>query len=174
MRAPPPRGALASWSASTSFRGPPTISRRSSRSADLLQISDCGLQFPFPFSSRAKRRAQILQQTFVSDDEQRLRRRLQQVEERAARRPRVDLPAVRQQLHRAAAARRVEETLPELLLQDPEDLVKLMDRESAAPEIGEDQQLEQLDRCVAPLRIAAGGSLVRRNGRRQQTTRVPQ
>ena len=52
--------------------------------------------------------------------------------------------------------------------------MQLLDREAAAPEIREHQQLEQLDRRVAPLGVAARVGLVRRDGRRQQAAGIPE
>src|SRR5438552_10735300 len=135
MREPPPRAASASSSASTSSRARRTTSRRS---------------FRFPekqprFSSRPQLPAQLLQILFVADDEQRLRRHLQQIEERAVRGAGVDVAAVGQQIDGSATAGRVEQTLAELLLEDAQDPVQLLDRESAAPQVGEDEQLEQFD-----------------------------
>src|SRR5712692_426036 len=58
--------------------------------------------------ARSQRRAQFLQQSFIADDQEGLCRRLQQVEDFAAVRARVDLAAVRQESDPAAAARRLE------------------------------------------------------------------
>src|SRR5262249_60631768 len=86
---------------------------------------------------------------------------------------RVPLAAVDEQVERLAAAGRIVQPLPELIAQNLQQLVELMDREAAVPEVGEHQQLEQLDRRVAPLGVAARRRLVRRNRRRQQTACVP-
>ena len=119
--------------------------------------------------------AQFLQQSFVADHEQRLRRRFQQVEELPLRRARVDSAAVGQQLHAAAAAGRFEQPDAELVLQDARRWREAAGIEKPAlAQIGENEQLEQLDRRVAALGVSARRGSMRRNRRRQQTAGVPQ
>src|SRR5262245_43998737 len=117
--------------------------------------------------------AQLLEQPFVADDQQGLRRCFQQVEERAAVRARVDVAAVGQELHRAASTRRLEQALAEVLAQDSQQLVELMDRKPSPPEIGENQELEKLDGRIATLSVAAGLGTMRLDGRRQEAAGVP-
>src|SRR5262252_1720739 len=161
--APRRRGASANWSAFTSSPAPPTTSRKFSRFAESV---DAALALPL----RADGRAEIAQQTLVAHHEQRLRRRLQQVEECAAGGARVDLPAVGQQLYGSSAARGLEQPMAEVLLQDAQQLVQLMDRESASAQVGEHEELEELDWRVAALGIAACFGPMRRHGGRQQTS----
>src|SRR3954463_14261227 len=97
MPAPPPPAAWASWSACTSFRVRPTTSKRFSRSASALARP-----------ARPQRRAQFLQQPFVPDNQQRLRRLVEQIEKVAAIGARIDVAAVREQLHARAPARGIE------------------------------------------------------------------
>src|SRR3954471_21542308 len=99
---------------------------------------------------------------------------MQQVEELAARRPRVDVAAVGQQLHAAAAAGRVEETDAEALFQRFQNQMELVHREAAAAKVGEHQQLEQLDGRVAALGVPAGLGFVRSNRGGHQAALVPQ
>src|SRR5688572_18526203 len=108
--APPLRGASASWLASTSSRGRPTTSRRSSRSPST--------DLP----------AELLQQRIVPPvlyGEQRLAGGLEQVVELALGRPRVDLAPIRQQLHHPASAGRLEQACRELRFQGIQHQVQL-------------------------------------------------
>src|SRR5262245_18443890 len=86
--------------------------------------------------------AELFEQPFVADDEQRLRRCFQQVEDRALGAAGVDLAAVGQQLHRSAAPGGIEQPLAELLAQHSENLVELLDLEATPPQVGEYQQFE--------------------------------
>src|SRR5207247_4352112 len=61
----------------------------------------------------------------------------------------------------------------ELVFQDSQNQMELMDREAAPPQVGEHEQLEEVDRRVAPLGVAAGRRAVRRDGRRHQPARIP-
>src|SRR5438445_5221151 len=124
-------------------------------------------------SPRPDRRAEILQQTLVADHEQRLARRLQQVEEPAVGAASVNLPAVGKHLHRPAAAGRVEQPLAELLLQNADDLMQLVDAEAAPSEIREHEELEQLDRRVPPLGVAPRRGAPWTHGRNEKAARVP-
>src|ERR1700674_3332366 len=96
---------------------------------------------------------QLPEQAFVADGEQRLRRGPQQIEELSARRARVNLASVGEQLDGATTARGGEEPRSELGRQDAQDGVQLVHRESALAQIGEHQQLEELDRRIAPLGV---------------------
>src|SRR5262245_47007013 len=140
MRAPLPPAAWASSSAFTSSRVPPTTWKRSFRSGESARLSSARCSFSLP---AAQPPAQLLQRAFVPDDQHRLSRRFQQVEKSAALRARVDLAAVGEELHGAAAARCVEEPLAEPVVENPEQHVELMDGEAAMPQVGEDDQLEQ-------------------------------
>src|SRR4030095_7184835 len=84
--------------------------------------------------------AQLLEQPFVADNQERLRRRFQQIEKCPGLGSRVDVMSVGEKLHRAAAAGRFEQTLAELLPQDSQQLVELVDREPAAPKIRKHQE----------------------------------
>src|SRR5207237_5998511 len=79
-------------------------------------------------SARPGAAAQLPQGPFVADDQQRLRRRSQQIEKRAAGGTRVDFASVDEQLHRFAAAGRIVQPLSELVAQNLQQLVELMDR----------------------------------------------
>src|SRR5437868_226124 len=60
------------------------------------------------------------------------------------------------------------------VLERLENQMKLVDGEAAPPEIGEHEQLEQFDRRVAALGVAAGVGLVRRNRRGHEAALIPQ
>src|SRR5712671_3619499 len=128
MPAPPPPVASASWSAFTSFRVRPTTSKRSSRSAST--------RCPLPRPPAAQRRAQFLQQPFVSHHQQRLRRLVQQVEKLAAIGAGVNVASIGEELHTSAAAGGVKQPRVEPPAQRFQNLVQLMHREAAPPEIG--------------------------------------
>src|SRR5262245_58844470 len=132
MREPPPPVESASSSAFTSSRVRPTTSSRFSQSADALRT-------PLA-SSRAQRRTQLLQQPLVAHNQQRLRRLMQQVEEVTAISARIEIAAVGQQLHASSAASRVEQAGTEPVPEDFENLVELVDGETAAPQIGKHEQ----------------------------------
>src|SRR5437773_7974892 len=161
MPVPLPRDGWASWSACTSSRAPPTTSRRFFRSARLLP------------AERLQRRSELLQQAFVADDEQRLRGRVQHVVDVAAVRAQIDLPAVREQMHSPPAARRLVQPDSELGSERMKQQVELVDREAPSPQIGEYRQLEEIDRRVAALRVAARLGAPRRNCGRYQPARAP-
>src|SRR6516225_433097 len=117
--------------------------------------------------------AQLLQRAFVAYHQERLGRRFEQVEEVPCRRPRVNLAPIREQLHRPPAAGGVEQPLTELVSQRPKDRVQLGDRKAPVTEVRQDQELEELDRRVTPLRESARGGTVRPNRGRQQPARIP-
>jgi hypothetical protein len=73
---------------------------------------------------------------------------------------RVDLFTVGQQLYRSAATGRVEQPGGEPVGEDVQDRVELMDRKSPLPQIGQDQQFEELNGRVPPLGVPAGGGAV--------------
>src|SRR5437899_8941028 len=165
MREQPRLAVSASSSACTSSRVRPTTSSRFSQSADARR----------PLTApRAQRRAQLLQKSFVPDDEQRLRRLMQQVEDLAAVGARVDVSTIREQLHASAAAGRVEQTDAKTAAQDFENLMELVDGEAAAAQVSEHEQLEQLDGRVTAFRVAARVRLVRGDGGRDEPALVPQ
>ena len=88
---------------------------------------------------------------------------MQQVEEVAAIGARINVAAVSQQLHASSAASRIEQACPEPVPKDFENLMKLVDAETATSKIGEHEQLEQLNRRIPPFGVAAGAGLVRRD-----------
>src|SRR5215467_15032397 len=141
MPAQLPLGASANSSASTSFRVRPTTSSRFFRSASALRTGA-----PPPHTRGTQRRAQFLQQTFVSDDQQWLSRLIQQIEEVTAIRARINLPPVSEQLDASAASGRLEQTDAETVPQDRENLMQLVDAEPTSPEICQHEQFEELDR----------------------------
>ena len=99
---------------------------------------------------------------------------MQQVEEVAVFGARVDVTAVSQQLHASTAAGCIEQASPEPVPQDFENLVELVDAETPASKICQHEQLEQLNRRVAPFGVAARVGLVGGNRRRHQSALVPQ
>jgi hypothetical protein len=117
--------------------------------------------------------AKLLEQPLVSNDEQWLIRRLEQVEKRAVCRPRVDPVPIGQQPHCSATARRFEQPDAKLLLQDLDDGVELWNRKSALAQVGKDQQFKEFDGRVAALGVAACGCATRRNRGREEVARVP-
>src|SRR5262245_55944568 len=173
MPVPRRRAASASSSACTSFPARPTTSRRCSRSGRQtpdfrLPPSDFRLQtsnFRLQTSSLLLHHlaSQLLEQPFVANRQQRLRRRLEEVEELTGPGAGVDLVPVGQQFDLTAAAGGLEQTRPELVTKHAQDAVELMDREPSTPEIREREQLEQLDRRISPFGVAAGTGLVRRD-----------
>ena len=52
--------------------------------------------------------------------------------------------------------------------------MQLRRREPATAEVGQDEQFEEIDGCVAPLGIAAGLRAAGRNRRRDEAASVPQ
>src|SRR5262245_40546975 len=124
MQAPRRPDASANWSAFTSFPGRLTTSRRFFRSASFS-----------PAPPRRQRRTQFLQQTLIPDNQQRLRRRLEQVVELPALGSCVDRVSIRQKLHPPAAASGFEQTHTELRVERIDDGVQLLNRKSALPEI---------------------------------------
>src|SRR5512138_1734398 len=150
MPAPRRRAASASSSACTSFPARPTTSRKCSRSgrrtfaSSDFQTSNFRLQTSSLLLHHLA--SQLLQQPFVANRQQRLRRRLEEVVELTGPGAGVDFMAVGQQFDLSAAAGGLEQTRPELVAKHSQDAVKLMDREPAPPEIRQREQLEQLDR----------------------------
>ena len=94
--------------------------------------------------------------SFISHDEQRLARRSQQIEELAGFGPCVDFLAVGQQRDGSAAANGVEQADAEPAAQRVEQLADLRHRQPAAPQIRQHRQLEQIDRRIPALGVAAG------------------
>src|SRR5436190_918362 len=74
----------------------------------------------------------------------------------------------------AGAAGGIEQPRAEAVAQRLENLVKLVDGESAPAQIGQYEKLEQLDRRVPPFGVAARVGLVRRDRGRHETAGVPQ
>src|SRR5262245_3229802 len=161
MPAPRRLAASGSSSACTSFPARPTTSKKCSRSGRSLPPSDFRLQTSSLLLHHLA--SQLLEQPFVANRQQRLRRRLEEVEELTGPGAGVDLVPVGQQFDLTAAAGGLEQTRPELVTKHAQDAVELMDREPSTPEIREREQLEQLDRRISPFGVAAGTGLVRRD-----------
>src|SRR5437667_262128 len=81
---------------------------------------------------------------------------VEKIEELAPGRTRVDVSSVGQQLHRTAAARRVEQARAELFFENVQKVMQLLNREATPPQICQHEQLEEFDWRITPLGIAAG------------------
>ena len=116
---------------------------------------------------------QLLQSDVFPDHQQRLSRILQHVVDLAAFGPRIDLLAFDEQRYGPPAFDGLEQADLELRPEGGQQAANAVERESPASQIGEDHQLEQLNRRVAPLSVAACFGLVRSNRGNEQATRVP-
>jgi hypothetical protein len=153
-RAPPPRAAWASWSACTSFHGPPTTSRRCFRFPDFGMCAGPALAFP---------RRHRAQQQILPHHQERLRRRIQ-IEQAAILRPRIQALVADKERQRPAFSDRLVEPHAEQRAERLDERAEAWYREATVAKVGEGLQFQHVEGRVAALRVAAGLGTVRRDG----------
>ena len=174
MPAPPPRAASASSSASTS-----SLDRRRPRQ-DLSDRLTSPLSLSPSLPSRGLRLPAVRRTFAVSgaaavhlDDQQRLRRIAQQVEEIAVRvARRSSWPSVRSVSGPPPPIVSNSRT-PNCSRSVSSSRRSCADRHPLPAQVGEHQQLEQIDRRVAPLGVAAGAVFFDAMCEREQPPRIP-